>query len=153
MLSWTTNSNFQERNKPIEPPKKPEKAPFFLPTVPSISGEILFESSKLLEKEKDETSHEADIFKRVDMPPSRFLYLLYSSAEGGNCKNLCNLILSAYSLVSWFYDHSFCFFVFLFFAFWKVNSKQISNILDFNYRCNFYGLYQRTITINFGYGT
>lgn len=49
------------------------------------------------------------------MPPSRFLYLLYSSAEGGNCKNLCNLILSAYSLVSWFYDHSFCFCFFLLF--------------------------------------
>uniref|UniRef100_A0A0D9WSJ9 WDR36/Utp21 C-terminal domain-containing protein n=1 Tax=Leersia perrieri TaxID=77586 RepID=A0A0D9WSJ9_9ORYZ len=31
------------RNKPIDPPKKPEKAPFFLPTVPSLSGEILFE--------------------------------------------------------------------------------------------------------------
>nr|CAB3468533.1 unnamed protein product [Digitaria exilis] len=31
------------RNKPIEPPKKPEKAPFFLPSVPSLSGEILFE--------------------------------------------------------------------------------------------------------------
>ncbi|KAH9805538.1 WD REPEATS REGION domain-containing protein [Citrus sinensis] len=30
------------RNKPIEPPKKPEKAPFFLPSVPSLSGEILF---------------------------------------------------------------------------------------------------------------
>jgi U3 small nucleolar RNA-associated protein 21 len=26
------------RNKPIEPPKKPEKAPFFLPSVPSLSA-------------------------------------------------------------------------------------------------------------------
>ncbi|XP_054800257.1 uncharacterized protein LOC129304574 [Prosopis cineraria] len=72
------------RNKPIEPPKKPEKAPFFLPTVPSISGEILFEPSKLLEREKDKTSHGAEISKRVDMPPSRFLYLLKSSAGGNN---------------------------------------------------------------------
>nr|CAD1831831.1 unnamed protein product [Ananas comosus var. bracteatus] len=28
------------RNKPVEPPKKPEKAPFFLPSTPSLSGEI-----------------------------------------------------------------------------------------------------------------
>ncbi|KAA3471620.1 WD repeat-containing protein 36 isoform X3 [Gossypium australe] len=34
------------RNKPIEPPKKPEKAPFFLPSVPSLSGEILFTPSE-----------------------------------------------------------------------------------------------------------
>ncbi|XP_028760737.1 WD repeat-containing protein 36 isoform X2 [Neltuma alba] len=72
------------RNKPVEPPKKPEKAPFFLPTVPSLSGEILFEPGKLLEKEKDKTSHEAEIFKSADMPPSQFLYLLKSSAEGDN---------------------------------------------------------------------
>ncbi|XP_047321422.1 U3 small nucleolar RNA-associated protein 21 homolog [Impatiens glandulifera] len=33
------------RNKPIEPPKKPEKAPFFLPSIPSLSGEIQFKPS------------------------------------------------------------------------------------------------------------
>ncbi|TVU08304.1 hypothetical protein EJB05_41704 [Eragrostis curvula] len=38
------------RNKPIEPPKKPEKAPFFLPSVPSLSGEILFGFYRLLER-------------------------------------------------------------------------------------------------------
>eukprot|EP00252_Welwitschia_mirabilis_P019651 TRINITY_DN4608_c0_g1_i1.p1 TRINITY_DN4608_c0_g1~~TRINITY_DN4608_c0_g1_i1.p1 ORF type:complete len:897 (+),score=167.79 TRINITY_DN4608_c0_g1_i1:212-2902(+) len=30
------------RNKPIEPPKKPEKAPFFLPSLPNVSGERVF---------------------------------------------------------------------------------------------------------------
>lgn len=33
---------YQERNKPIEPPKKPEAAPFFLPTVPSVEGRPVF---------------------------------------------------------------------------------------------------------------
>jgi len=32
----------QVRNKPTAPPKKPEKAPFFLPTVPSLSGDHQF---------------------------------------------------------------------------------------------------------------
>lgn len=43
---WQSLTNLdiiKVRNKPIEPPKKPEKAPFFLPSVPSLSGEILFE--------------------------------------------------------------------------------------------------------------
>ncbi|KAF7806839.1 WD repeat-containing protein 36 [Senna tora] len=83
------------RNKPIEPPKKPEKAPFFLPSVASISGEILFEPSKLSEKDKDETGNEAEINKRgVDMPPSRFLHLLQSSSKVDNCKHLNKLIVS-----------------------------------------------------------
>uniref|UniRef100_A0A1J3JJC1 U3 small nucleolar RNA-associated protein 21-like protein n=1 Tax=Noccaea caerulescens TaxID=107243 RepID=A0A1J3JJC1_NOCCA len=43
------------RNKPIEPPKKPEKAPFFLPSVPSLSGDILFKPN---ESEADEESQE-----------------------------------------------------------------------------------------------
>lgn len=32
----------KERNKPILPPKKPEKSPFFLPTVPSLSADLVF---------------------------------------------------------------------------------------------------------------
>ncbi|KMZ58759.1 putative WD-repeat protein [Zostera marina] len=35
------------RNKPIEPPKQQEKAPFFLPSVPVPSGQIIFESNAL----------------------------------------------------------------------------------------------------------
>ena len=33
----------QERNKPIEPPKKPAQAPFFLPTVPGLARDPIFE--------------------------------------------------------------------------------------------------------------
>lgn len=33
----------QERSRPIEPPKKPEAAPFFLPTVPGLEGNPVFD--------------------------------------------------------------------------------------------------------------
>jgi U3 small nucleolar RNA-associated protein 21 len=32
----------KERNKPLQPAKKPEAAPFFLPTIPSLSGNPVF---------------------------------------------------------------------------------------------------------------
>ncbi|XP_027924771.1 WD repeat-containing protein 36 isoform X1 [Vigna unguiculata] len=72
------------RNKPIEPPKKPEKAPFFLPSVPSLSGEILFESEKLSLKENDETEVRKQMKTLSDMPQSRFHYLLQCSKETDN---------------------------------------------------------------------
>ncbi|KAJ7294300.1 hypothetical protein O6H91_Y267700 [Diphasiastrum complanatum] len=34
----------KSRNKPVVPPKKPERAPFFLPTLPSVSGDVVFSS-------------------------------------------------------------------------------------------------------------
>lgn len=33
----------QERNKPIEPLKKPAQAPFFLPTVPGLARDPVFD--------------------------------------------------------------------------------------------------------------
>ncbi|KAK8615208.1 hypothetical protein V6N13_068989 [Hibiscus sabdariffa] len=70
------------RNKPIEPPKKPEKAPFFLPSVPSLSGEILFTPSEA-NGYNDAKGNEAENNNRkLEMlPPSEFLQLLQSSAE------------------------------------------------------------------------
>lgn len=32
----------QERNRPIEPPTKPAAAPFFLPTIPGLEGNPVF---------------------------------------------------------------------------------------------------------------
>lgn len=89
--SVTGVCNIQERNKPIEPPKKPEKAPFFLPSVPSFSGEILFKPSEAPNEEtgKDQLeNHE----KKSDINTSQFLHFLQSCAEMRNCKyaNLCS---------------------------------------------------------------
>lgn len=73
------------RNKPIEPPKKPEKAPFFLPSVPLLSGEILFEPGKVSLEEKDGIDNEKQMNKtKLDTPSSRFLYLLQSTKESDN---------------------------------------------------------------------
>ncbi|KAK4424941.1 WD repeat-containing protein 36 [Sesamum alatum] len=73
------------RNKPIEPPKKPEKAPFFLPSIPSLSGEILFKPSEPAEDEKDSQSGEAQKTReKPAFPASQFLQFLQSSAKDKN---------------------------------------------------------------------
>ena len=95
LLVELQTTKFQVRNKPIEPPKKPEKAPFFLPSVPSLSGEILFESEKLSLKENDGTEGGKQMKTISDMPQSRFLYLLQCSKETDDCKTLAILFLCA----------------------------------------------------------
>ena len=84
---WPTR--FKVQNKPVDPPKKPEKAPFFLPSVPSLSGEMLFEPPATASKEiddntTDDTSHK----KKADLS-SHFCQLLQSCGELKNCKYLC----------------------------------------------------------------
>ncbi|KAL7126155.1 hypothetical protein ABFS83_14G166500 [Erythranthe nasuta] len=75
----------KERNKPIEPPKKPEKAPFFLPSIPSLSGEILFKPRESGEEEKDSQGGETEKSKRkADFPLSQFLQYLESAADSDN---------------------------------------------------------------------
>ena len=37
-------SSMQERSRPKQPPKKPEAAPFFLPTVPGLAGQPVFDT-------------------------------------------------------------------------------------------------------------
>ncbi len=46
-ISWS----LQERNKPIEPPKKPAQAPFFLPTVPGLARDPVFDLDGAEEKD------------------------------------------------------------------------------------------------------
>ncbi|CDO73537.1 hypothetical protein BN946_scf185014.g7, partial [Trametes cinnabarina] len=55
---WQTLLNLeviQQRNKPKEPPKQPEKAPFFLPTLPGVEPRFALEQKKAEEKKKKET--------------------------------------------------------------------------------------------------
>ncbi|CAM6100981.1 unnamed protein product [Calypogeia fissa] len=50
------------RNKPVEPPKKPERAPFFLPTLPSVSGVPTFVPGKKAEDiNKDDNSSKTGV--------------------------------------------------------------------------------------------
>lgn len=77
----------QERNKPIDPPKKPEKAPFFLPTIPSLSREIVFKNSDTGDEDKGSQADETNKSRVYhELPASEFLQLLHSSAEMKTCK-------------------------------------------------------------------
>lgn len=62
---WATLSQLElikERNKPVEPPKEPEKAPFFLTTTPGLMPEFVNKEGK--EEEKEEGSR---FVKRTDV--------------------------------------------------------------------------------------
>ncbi|XP_066371765.1 U3 small nucleolar RNA-associated protein 21 homolog isoform X2 [Miscanthus floridulus] len=79
---WQSLTNLdiiKVRNKPIEPPKKPEKAPFFLPSVPSLSGDILFEPPAST-KETD-ISTTKNTYHKMSELSSHFSQLLQSCGE------------------------------------------------------------------------
>ncbi|VFQ89188.1 unnamed protein product [Cuscuta campestris] len=85
----------KERNKPIEPPKKPEKAPFFLPSIPSLSGEILFKPSEEVGNEKNSQDGEkGENRRKLNLPVSKFLHVLQSSAESQNFEAFTDYIKS-----------------------------------------------------------
>lgn len=82
---WQSLTNLdiiKVRNKPIEPPKKPEKAPFFLPSVPSLSGEILFQPNGVANSNAKDTQVQEPTRKirKLDMS-SPFCLLLQSCAD------------------------------------------------------------------------
>jgi U3 small nucleolar RNA-associated protein 21 len=83
------------RNKPIEPPKKPEKAPFFLPSVPSLSGEILFKPSEPVDGEDTKPDKAESDKRKLGIPETQFLGLLQSSSEMKNCEHFspCTVLL------------------------------------------------------------
>lgn len=82
---------FQARNKPIEPPKKPEKAPFFLPSIPSLSGEIVFKASEPTEENGIQDDQSDKIIRNRELPASPFVQFIQSSVETKNCKFLVYL--------------------------------------------------------------
>lgn len=82
---WQSLANLdiiKARNKPIEPPKKPEKAPFFLPSVSSLSGEILFTSNGIANDDVKDTKAQESMRKltKLDLS-SAFCLLLQSCAD------------------------------------------------------------------------
>ncbi|KAL2634137.1 hypothetical protein R1flu_005616 [Riccia fluitans] len=71
------------RNKPTEPPKKPEKAPFFLPTLPSLSADPVFISDQRADGVTDVSKSMTHFLKRQRDGEyiSQFTYVLHTSAE------------------------------------------------------------------------
>lgn len=65
---WTTLINLdliKERNKPIEPPKEPEKAPFFLPTITGVKPAFVIPDSN--EENEDKNTTKSHIIENHDM--------------------------------------------------------------------------------------
>lgn len=83
------------RNKPVEPPKKPEKAPFFLPSIPSLSGEILFQPNvDSTNEEKSNKNNELMHGNKKNDLSSQFILLLQSCADTGNFSAFTDYIKS-----------------------------------------------------------
>ncbi|KAH7352052.1 hypothetical protein KP509_19G026800 [Ceratopteris richardii] len=84
------------RNKPVDPPKKPEKAPFFLPSLPSLSGEPTFVKPNSLENDqlsKGKEGKKAVSRKKDDsIWDSTFVRLLHSCAEAKDFDNLLQFL-------------------------------------------------------------
>ncbi|KAG8633655.1 WD repeat-containing protein 36 isoform X2 [Manihot esculenta] len=81
------------RNKPVEPPKKPVNAPFFLPSLPSLSGEVLFKPSEPMNEEKETKTDEVqNNDRKLDRTTYQFLQLLQSSAKMKNFSTFTDYI-------------------------------------------------------------
>ncbi|GAQ79609.1 WD repeat-containing protein [Klebsormidium nitens] len=88
----------KERNKPIEPPKKPEKAPFFLPTLPSVSGVPQFIAAEKETEGAEPSTGKKRAPSRVlkhssdDDYRSEFVRRLHEGAESGDYSPLVALL-------------------------------------------------------------
>ncbi|XP_024544156.1 WD repeat-containing protein 36 [Selaginella moellendorffii] len=74
------------RNKPIAAPKKPERAPFFLPTLPSLSGVPAFASPDQ-DSQKTKSVRLQSLSTGADTP-SQFIQLVHDFARSGECLEL-----------------------------------------------------------------
>jgi U3 small nucleolar RNA-associated protein 21 len=71
----------QQRNKPKEPPKKPEHAPFFLPTLPGVEHRFAIEEKKQETQEK----HTRRLDKIAANSRSTLQKLLIESDKNNDC--------------------------------------------------------------------
>ncbi|KAG7447991.1 Utp21-domain-containing protein [Guyanagaster necrorhizus] len=90
---WQTLLNLeviQHRNKPIEPPKPPEKAPFFLPTLPGVETRF---DVKTAEKETSKKSTRR-LENAAGHSQSQFHRQMISESREGDYETFFNLIKS-----------------------------------------------------------
>ncbi|KAH9606023.1 hypothetical protein KSS87_021040 [Heliosperma pusillum] len=74
----------KDRNKPIEPPKKPEKVPFFLLSKPTFSGDVVFRPTDLANEESTRKDVELQSDQTIGLPPTPFIQVLQSAVESEN---------------------------------------------------------------------
>lgn len=77
----------QHRNKPKEPPKKPEHAPFFLPTLPGVEHRFAIEEKK--HDKRDKETRRLD--RNATRSPSILQKLLAELEKNDNCMFLLGL--------------------------------------------------------------
>ncbi|KAL4246072.1 Utp21-domain-containing protein [Abortiporus biennis] len=93
---WQTLLNLeviQQRNKPKEPPKPPEKAPFFLPTLPGVEQRFVIEQTDK-EKEKAKKKPTRRLEKAAASSESIFYKKLESEDPSGNYEEFYTYVKS-----------------------------------------------------------
>ena len=87
--AFTADMHAQERGQPVQPPKKPKAAPFFLPTVPGLGGDPRFDvtagsapDDQALENGHGKTKENGARVQRVDRPTDDVRYLHCSTVMG-----------------------------------------------------------------------
>lgn len=78
----------QQRNKPKEPPKVPEKAPFFLPTLPGVEARF---APEVKDQTKDAKNNTRRLEKAVHGMESVFAQKLVAEVVDGDCEPIFNL--------------------------------------------------------------
>ena len=89
---WQTLLNLeviQQRNKPKEPPKQPEKVPFFLPTLPGVEHRFAIQQPEK-EGKKKQTKR---LQKAAGATESVFMQKLTEEDDDGSCKCRSRIIL------------------------------------------------------------
>ena len=76
-------NTLQQRNKPKEPPKAPEQAPFFLPTLPGVEPRFAVEDKTTDEQQTEKTRR---LEKSTAHLESHFYKKLTREKEDGDCK-------------------------------------------------------------------
>jgi len=86
---WDT---IKERNKPIEPPTKPSKAPFFLPTVSGLEPHFVIQD----EADKERPEKGSRIMKMAEEmeAKSKFIVMLTECDQSGNYTSAFNELTS-----------------------------------------------------------
>jgi U3 small nucleolar RNA-associated protein 21 len=76
----------KQRNQPTEPPKKPEQAPFFLPTLPGVEHRFAIEENKEKKTEK-KTRLDKTMAKSKSILQTRLANL-----KKGSCEHVCYIL-------------------------------------------------------------
>lgn len=86
----------QERSKPVEPPTKPAAAPFFLPTIPGLEGNPVFdtdagEAPGCSPSNPPHVMHACThptLFSMTTNSPSFFMYLQLKISTTSRCREM-----------------------------------------------------------------